>query len=100
MITLVETRDYPERQNAASVVRKGEVGIRHRALAWGLRHPAASERELTDRALYMEFEPRHFCKQIDVARADGAATKAHIGRRQVKRLDHAADILQDQRVCD
>jgi hypothetical protein len=73
---------------------------KYRALTWGLRLLAASERELTDRALYVEFEPRHFCKQIDVAGADGAATKAHIGRRQVERLDHAADILQDQRVCD
>src|SRR5262245_32501981 len=62
--------------------------------------PAASERELTDRALYVEFEPGYFCKQIDVGSADGAATKAHIGRRQVERLDHAADILQDQRICD
>ena len=66
----------------------------------GSLFPAASERELTDRALHVEFEPRHFCKQIDVAGADGAATKAHIGRRKVERLDHAADILQDQRVCD
>ena len=73
---------------------------KYRALAWGLRFPAASERELTDRTLYMEFEPRHFCKQINVAGADGTATKAHVGRRQVERLDHAADILQDQRVCD
>jgi hypothetical protein len=35
----------------------------------------------------MEFEPRHFCKQIDVAHADGAAAKAHVGCRQVERLD-------------
>jgi len=46
---------------------------KHRALAWGLQLLAASERELTDRTLYMEFEPRHFCKQIDIASADGAA---------------------------
>jgi len=34
-------------------------------------HPSScpSKRELTDRALYMEFEPRHFCKQIDIAGA-------------------------------
>ena len=66
----------------------------------GSPFPAAAERELTDRALYVEFEPRHFCKQIDVAGADGAAAKAHVGRCQVERLDHGADILQDQRVCD
>src|SRR6267143_3318730 len=65
-----------------------------------LRLLAASERKLTDRALYMEFELRHFCKQIDVGAADGAAAKARIGRRQIERLDQAADILQDQRVCD
>src|SRR3954453_8077260 len=73
---------------------------KYRALAWGLRLLAAAERELTDRTLYMEFEPRHFCKQIDIASADGTATKAHVVRRQVERLDHAADTLQDQRVCD
>src|SRR6476620_253794 len=71
-----------------------------RARPCGHRLPAASERELTDRTLYMEFEPGHFRKQIDIASADGTATKAHVGRRQVERLDQAADILQDQRICD
>src|SRR5689334_8843934 len=50
----------------------------------GLRLLAASERELTDRTLYVEFEPRHFCKQLDIASADGTATKAQVGRRQVE----------------
>src|SRR5207245_623089 len=64
------------------------------------RLPPTSERELTDWALDVEFKPRHLCKKIDIASADGAAIEAHVGGCQVERLDQAADVFQDERIGD
>jgi len=66
----------------------------------GPRVPAATDCELTDRALDMKFDPRHLREQIDIAGPDRASTQAHIGRHHVQRLDQHADILQDQRIGD
>src|SRR5258708_37615589 len=69
-------------------------------LIGGLRLPAATDCELADRALDVEFDPRHLREQIDIAGPDRASTQAHIGRHQVERLEQYADILQDQRIGD
>src|SRR5215470_698964 len=72
------------RRDVSSVGRTGLLG--------------ATERELTDRALDVEFDPRHLGEQIDVDAADRAAAEPHVGRHQVERLHQYASILEDERV--
>jgi hypothetical protein len=61
---------------------------------------AAAERELTDRALDVEFQSRHFRKQLDIVGSDGASTQPQGGRGQIQRLKNHTDILEDERVGD
>src|SRR5262249_52115649 len=65
-----------------------------------LRFHAATNRKLTNRALDVEFDPRHLREQLDIGAPDRTSTEPHIGRHQVKRLHQYADILQNERICD
>ncbi len=64
------------------------------------RFCAAAKRKLTDRALDVEFDPRHLREQIDIRAANRTAAEPHISRHQVKRLHQYADVLQNKRIGD
>ena len=61
---------------------------------------AAANRKLTDRALGMEFDPRHLREQVDIGTTNRTSTEPHICRHQVKRLKQYADVLQNERICE
>ena len=65
-----------------------------------LRFRAATDRKLTDRALDVEFDPRHLREQIDIGDPDRTSAEPHVGRHQVERLHQYADVLQNERIGD
>src|SRR5258708_924119 len=71
-----------------------------RLLIGGSRLFTATDGKLTNRALDVEFDPRHLREQIDIGGADRTSTQPHIGRHHVERLDQYPDILQNQRIGD
>ena len=48
---------------------------------------AATDRKLTDRALDVEFDPRHLCEQIDIRDPDRTSAEPHIGGHKVECLN-------------
>ena len=62
--------------------------------------PGASQGKLSNRPLDVEFNAGHPGETVDIVVADRASAEPHVGRHQVERLHHDADIFQDQRIGD
>src|ERR1700745_301444 len=69
-------------------------------LTCSLRFTAVSDRKLPDRALNVEIDPLHSCKQIDIDATNRTAAKSHGGRHEVKGLRQYADVFENERIGD